>query len=157
MRRRGELQLGMRTVAYEWRGRDVIAIDGVAHAVDLRQGQGGAFSCLVDNKAIQVHVDDLSVDGERLAHRFVTSADAVCGRAATDAEIRAPMPGRVVAVLVRERDSVLQGAGLVVVEAMKMENELVAPCAGTVAEIAVAAGAAVEAGALLVRIVAAAS
>lgn len=64
--------------------------------------------------------------------------------------VTAPMAGKVVRVLVKAGDAVQARQGLVVVEAMKMENELRSPKAGTVAEIRVAAGASVEAGAVLV-------
>jgi pyruvate carboxylase subunit B len=66
--------------------------------------------------------------------------------------VRAPMPGLVVRVEVQVGDRVTAGAGLVVVEAMKMENELRAPAAGDVAAIHVTAGAAVEKGAPLVTL-----
>jgi biotin carboxyl carrier protein len=68
------------------------------------------------------------------------------------ASVRSPMPGRVVRVLVAEGDAVSAGAGIVVIEAMKMENELVAERAGTVKRVAVLAGAAVERDELLVEI-----
>jgi len=64
--------------------------------------------------------------------------------------VLAPMPGRVVRVLVKAGDDVALRQGLIVVEAMKMENELGSPKAGRVKEIAVAEGASVEAGRLLV-------
>jgi biotin carboxyl carrier protein len=64
--------------------------------------------------------------------------------------ILAPMAGRVVKVLVKPGDIVEARQGLVVVEAMKMENELRAPGAGTVAEVKVAEGASVEANAVLI-------
>jgi biotin carboxyl carrier protein len=62
------------------------------------------------------------------------------------------MPGRVLRVLVRPGDAVEARQGLVVIEAMKMENELTTTRAGRVREVTVAAGAAVEAGRLLVVI-----
>ncbi len=62
------------------------------------------------------------------------------------------MPGKVVALLVAEGDVVEAGQGVIVVEAMKMENELKAAAAGTVASIEVAVGAAVQGGAALVVI-----
>jgi biotin carboxyl carrier protein len=62
------------------------------------------------------------------------------------------MPGRVVRVLVAAGDEVIARQGLVVVEAMKMENELTASRAGRVAEVAVVEGQSVEAGRLLVRL-----
>jgi biotin carboxyl carrier protein len=71
------------------------------------------------------------------------------GAAAGAAAISAPMPGRVVKVLVAPGDIVAARQAVVVVEAMKMENELRAPRAGTVREIRAAEGASVEAGATL--------
>jgi biotin carboxyl carrier protein len=67
-------------------------------------------------------------------------------------KIVAPMPGRVVRVLVTPGDAVKARQALVVVEAMKMENELRAPGPGTVAEVRVAEGASVEANAVLIVI-----
>ncbi len=66
--------------------------------------------------------------------------------------IVAPMPGRVVRVLVAPGDEVAARQGIVVVEAMKMENELRAPKAGRVKEVSVSAGTSVEAGRVLVII-----
>ena len=59
---------------------------------------------------------------------------------ATDSELRAPMNGKVVAVLVAEGDRVVKGQRLVVVEAMKMQHEMTARAAGTVARLAVRPG-----------------
>jgi biotin carboxyl carrier protein len=66
--------------------------------------------------------------------------------------ITAPMPGRVVRVLVAAGDEVAAGQGIIVVEAMKMENELRSPKAGTVKNVSVAPGASVDAGKVLVVI-----
>jgi biotin carboxyl carrier protein len=66
--------------------------------------------------------------------------------------VRAPMPGLVVRIEVAEGQQVDAGAGLVVVEAMKMENELRAPRPGTVQTVHVAVGQAVEKGASLVTL-----
>ena len=68
------------------------------------------------------------------------------------AEITAQMPGKVVRVLVEAGQEVEIGTGLVIVEAMKMQNEMKSPRAGAVVAIKVAAGDTVEAGALLVVI-----
>jgi acetyl/propionyl-CoA carboxylase alpha subunit len=67
-------------------------------------------------------------------------------------EIRAAMPGKVVAVKVRPGESVVRGQGLIVLEAMKMENEVPSPGAGKVIRVAVAPGETVEAGSLLVSV-----
>jgi len=68
------------------------------------------------------------------------------------AQINAPMPGKVVRVLVEAGQVVEAGEGVVVVEAMKMQNELKSPKAGTVAEVRVEPGATVNAGDVLVVI-----
>ena len=89
----------------------------------------------------------LAVNGRRTGHAADTARQA-------DGEQRivAPMPGRVVRVLVATGDEVAARQGLVVVEAMKMENELRAPKAGRVKEVNVSAGTSVEAGRVLVTI-----
>lgn len=74
------------------------------------------------------------------------------GRASAVTEVSSPMPGKVISVLVAVGDTVREGQGLVVVEAMKMENEYKAPRAGKVAWIGVQAGQTLEAGARLVRL-----
>jgi biotin carboxyl carrier protein len=60
------------------------------------------------------------------------------------------MPGKVIAVLVAEGDTVEKGQGLVIVEAMKMENEVRSPVGGEIKEVKVKPGDAVEGGAVLV-------
>ena len=71
-------------------------------------------------------------------------------RVSGPARIVAPMPGRLVRVLVSTGQDVQAGQGLVVVEAMKMENEIRAPRSGRVKDVPAREGQAVEAGALLV-------
>ena len=66
--------------------------------------------------------------------------------------VKALMPGRVVRLLVNKGDSVRKGAGLLILEAMKMENEIVSPADGTVDEVFVESGQTVESGADLVHI-----
>ncbi|HYN09150.1 MAG TPA: biotin/lipoyl-containing protein [Vicinamibacterales bacterium] len=85
-----------------------------------------------------------SVNGRRFGHG--RRGAAVKG----DQRVLAPMPGRIVRVLVRAGDAVAAGQPLVVVEAMKMENELKSPRAGRVKEVSVSEGASIEAGRLLV-------
>ncbi len=87
---------------------------------------------------------------ERTRDLRLAARGAAAGRPA--GPLKAPMPGLVVRVLVAPGDAVAAGQGLVVVEAMKMENELKAAAAGTVAKVHVQAGARVERGALLVEL-----
>ncbi len=82
-------------------------------------------------------------DGRR---RGRTAAAQVGG----DHAVTAPMPGRLVRVLVEPGDRVAAGQGLAVVEAMKMENEVAAPAHGVVSDVRAAPGDSVEAGAVLV-------
>lgn len=66
--------------------------------------------------------------------------------------VTAPMPGRVVRLLAEKGDSVRKGAGLLILEAMKMENEIQSPSDGIVEEVLVSAGQTVDSGADLMRI-----
>ena len=72
--------------------------------------------------------------------------------AAAGSKIKAPMPGRVVRVMVKVGDQVQRGAPVIIVEAMKMENEMHAPATGKVLTVHVAEGATVDAGQLLVEL-----
>ena len=88
--------------------------------------------------------------GEALHVRTRVRPDA--GGAAGDGAILAPMPGRVIAVVVAEGEAVTKGQRLVVLEAMKMEQALLAPFDGTVADLAAREGAQVTEGTVLVRV-----
>ena len=98
----------------------------------------------------ELHLGDAVVEavinGRRVAGD--SSGDAAGGAS----RLTAPMPGKVVRVLVAPGDRVEARQPLVVVEAMKMENELTAPRAGTVSEVPITEGMSVEAGRLLVAI-----
>jgi biotin carboxyl carrier protein len=74
------------------------------------------------------------------------------GARAAGSQLKAPMPGRVVKVLIKVGERVERGAPIVIVEAMKMENEMHAPASGTVLKVHVAEGATVDAGQLLVEL-----
>ena len=67
-------------------------------------------------------------------------------------KVCAPMPGNILAVNVSNGSAVKKGDVLMILEAMKMENEIMAPCDGTVPSVSVTKGAAVESGALLCTI-----
>ena len=71
-----------------------------------------------------------------------------------EAQVKAPMPGLVVAVRAKEGDQVKSGQGVLILEAMKMENELRAPWNGTIKSVKVSAGQKVEQGQLLMVIAA---
>ena len=103
--------------------------------------------------AWQVHVNGRVVPaGLRTSAQRQRGAAGGSAAGAGDGQVLAPMPGRVVKVLVTPGMAVEARQGVVVVEAMKMENELRAPRAGTVREVRVAEGASVEARTVLVVI-----
>ena len=139
-------------------------VDGRVMRVDFRRVDD-RWSMLVGEASYEVAIESRR-QGRHLVHvdgHIVPVTVRVPGRggrnavddgesATGPATIVAPMPGRVVKVLVAPGDAVIPRQGLVVVEAMKMENELRAPRAGTVAEVRVREGAPVDANVVLVVI-----
>lgn len=77
---------------------------------------------------------------------------AAAAPAAGGEKVTSPMPGTILSVNVAVGDAVKRGQVLMILEAMKMENEIMCPCDGTVASVSVTKGAAVESGTLLCTI-----
>jgi biotin carboxyl carrier protein len=136
-------------------------IDGVRHDVSVRSTDLGLSLVFDDGVSVDIattetatgdwlvqlpHVDIVAAVDRRRRERSRPDVAAAAGVQ----RVTAPMPGRVIRVLVKTGDAVEVRQGLVVVEAMKMENELVSPKAGTVKDVLVAEGVSVEAGRLLV-------
>ena len=159
-----------RTVSIERAGdaRYRVTVDGAAALVDARRSGEAGVSMLFPDEAhqgISIQFAPGQAPGELLAYLAGRSiavsvngrrtgrrgADAGAG-AHGEQTVVAPMPGRVVRVLVAPGDEVERRQPVVVVEAMKMENELRASREGTVAEIHASEGMSVDAGALLVVI-----
>ena len=84
--------------------------------------------------------------------RILADAESAVGERSGPADVRATLPGLVVSVAVAEGDEVAEGATLVTIEAMKMQNEVRAPRAGRIASVTVEPGQPVAAGAALLRI-----
>jgi biotin carboxyl carrier protein len=103
---------------------------------------------------LTVVVDGQTVDAVVLDERAARLASAAAGgrSRASQTTIQAPMPGLVVAVPVEVGQDVTRGTTLVVLSAMKMQNELTAPADATVKEILVSAGQTVDQGQALVRL-----
>ncbi|PAP78244.1 biotin/lipoyl-containing protein [Rubrivirga marina] len=122
----------------------LLVADGRPRVVTVER-DGGTTRVWVDGAPVEV---ETRTDADLLLERFGLDA----GDTAADREVRAPMPGLVLRVLVEPGAEVEAGQGLVVLEAMKMENELTAPAAGTVAAVHVTASDAVAKNELLVEI-----
>jgi biotin carboxyl carrier protein len=122
--------------------RSVVFCDGHHYDV-VTCFSDGRWHVLVDGLATSFVLED-----ERGLRRHVAGNLSQLG-----GDVKTPMPGRVVKVLVGMGDRVEKGQGVAVVEAMKMENEFKASCAGVVTEILVNPGDTVEAGKVLVKIV----
>jgi biotin carboxyl carrier protein len=150
------------------------------HHVELTRGAGGAVEASVDGRRYALSVTEpqsnvLSILADGVSHEAIVqmrqgrcsvrigpwsfevqpelpgSAGLGSARAAAGAAaIRAVMPGRVLRVPVKPGDKVTARQGVVVVEAMKMENEVTAPRDGLVKEVRVSPGATVETGQILV-------
>lgn len=143
-------------------GELVVTLDGAGVDNDVVVLDDGSLSIRIDGKVL-----DLTVEGDppdvgvvASGHRSYVKVESERLRAAAAAKraggggseklIVAPMPGRVAKILVAVGDEVKASQGVIVVEAMKMENELRAKGEGKVAEIHVKPGDAIEAGARLV-------
>jgi acetyl/propionyl-CoA carboxylase alpha subunit len=156
-----------------------IAIDGRNHRLELKRADGrwtcnlegreievdavlarpDVLSLRIGNKAYEVKCERVGSDlhlwvGSVRFAAEVRDPRSLRGRIrATDdhgpKKLTAPMPGKVVRVLAREGETVESGAGILVVEAMKMQNEIKSPKKGTIQKVLVKEGAAVNAGDVL--------
>jgi biotin carboxyl carrier protein len=153
-------------------GRFRVAIDGAEQLVDARAVRPGTWSLVIDGRSFLVDLDRRraqnagSIAGSIAAsvgasEVMLTVEDALHRRLAAAAgprvlphgeSIRAPIAGKVVKVLVAVGDAVAVGTAVIVLEAMKMENELIAERGGTVHAIHKQAGQAVDTGDLLVEL-----
>jgi biotin carboxyl carrier protein len=139
-----------------------VAIDGAEYEVDWKRIREGVVSLLLDGRSHTVQVartDDgltVDVDGQHfvlgMGSRDDDSAVAAGVGGGGGGIIKAPMPGNVVKVMVAEGDEVTVGTSIIVVEAMKMENEVRSGVDGTVKKVNVAAGDSVGTSEVMVEI-----
>jgi len=120
-----------------------LLIGGVSYMADVWDQDG---TCVVDVGAERyvIHVE------EQTRHIIRTKGGAGGGQGART--LVAPLPGRIVKIAVKPGDRIEKGATLLVIEAMKMENEFKAGASGTIAEVRVEAGQTVNGGDVLVVI-----
>ena len=141
-------------------GRYTVAVDGRRLEVDWREAGGAFASLLIEGRSHHVGLEPrpggfrVIVGSDELAVDLLETARVAAGAErrgpAGPARLLAPMPGRIVRVLAEPGQEVAAGQGLVVMEAMKMENELRSPRAGRLVEVRAREGQTVETGALLV-------
>jgi biotin carboxyl carrier protein len=144
-----------------------IAIDGTTREVDAKQVRPGTWSIVIAGRNYLVDLDKrAALQGkvaasvgasetvlavEDAAHRRLAAAVTPRGQARGE-QLRAPIAGKVVKVLVAIGDTVAPGHAVIVLEAMKMENELVSERGGAVKAVHKQAGQAVDTGDLLVEL-----
>jgi biotin carboxyl carrier protein len=142
--------------------------NGEAHPADILEVEPGCYSVILGGHSVDVRLDagrhpdpdarafraslydgayEFALQDPMKALLAASGASSASGGALTS-----PMPGKVVKVLVKEGETVAEGQTLLVMEAMKMQNELKSPSAGTVAKIHVEEGGTVETGAKLVDV-----
>lgn len=142
--------------------------DGEAQGADILEVEPGCYSVILGGHSVDVRLDaakhpDPDVRAFRAslydgAYEFALQDPmkallaAAGGASAGGGLLASPMPGKIVKVLVKEGESVAEGQTLLVMEAMKMQNELKSPSAGTVIKVHVEEGATVETGAKLVEV-----
>jgi acetyl/propionyl-CoA carboxylase alpha subunit len=132
-------------------------IDGRPVTVDARLLEPGVMSLLIDGRQYRCVLDGegVVIGGRRFEFevedpRSLQDRRGAGGGAEGPRPVKAPMPGRVVRLLVSVGDAVEEGQGVVVIEAMKMQNELKSPKAGRVVRVGAAVGDTVGSGDVLI-------
>jgi biotin carboxyl carrier protein len=151
--------VGDETFTVEINREDEIIVNGKAYAIDFVHigEKSNLYSLLIDNQSFEALVEEREGQWQVLLHGHLYTAGVADDRAQLmaarasslmpetgEVAIKAPMPGLVVAIPVEKGQGVEAGDTVVILESMKMENELKAPRAGRVERIAVKAGDSVE-------------
>lgn len=138
-------------IGERWLEADFVSVGRYVNSLRLEDGkqfslvqhrEGNSHEISLGGTTVRVEIID------PMAARRHRGEDQVSGGGV----VKALMPGRVVRILVEKGAAVTKGTGLLILEAMKMENEIQAPADGTVDELLVEAGQTVEAGAVLAHI-----
>ncbi len=138
-------------------------IDGRSYELEVQESAAGRYLVIADGLVFNCRVEGRPESGKQVDvvvgtaqysvaltdPKRLHSAAGLVGHGDDVARIVAPMPGKVVRILVAIGDQVNAGAGIVVVEAMKMQNEMKTPKAGKVTAVSAELGATVNAGDVL--------
>jgi acetyl/propionyl-CoA carboxylase alpha subunit len=136
------------------------SIDGEPKHIDVHLLEPGVLSLVIDGHSFRCLLDEgptgraILLEGKRFVYalddpRSLRSRRGAAADAGGPRSIKAPMPGRVVRILAAAGDAVDAQQGILVIEAMKMQNEMKSPKSGSVVRIAVAVGDTVQAGQVL--------
>ncbi len=141
-----------------------ILVNGEAHDVDFLNLGGSLYSIITENRSLEAVIDDdddkiaVMMDGrlfeaQALDERAMLLIQRRGGISSGSGEVHAPMPGLIAVVTVAVGQAVAQGDTVVILESMKMQNELKSPVDGVVTAIHVEAGEAVDKNSLLIEII----
>jgi biotin carboxyl carrier protein len=141
-----------------------LLVNGKLHEVDFLALTGSLYSIIRDDKSLEVIIEDRGsenyeilldgrlYEGQVLDERAMLLVNRKGGLKLDTGDMQSPMPGLIVLVSVQVGDEVQEGQTLVILESMKMQNELRAPRSGVVKEILINSGQTVEKGALLLTV-----
>jgi biotin carboxyl carrier protein len=140
-----------------------VMVDGVRVEVDFLELEENLHSMIQDTRSVEIAIEEhggkyeVQMDGRLyeatvLDQRALLMAQRKGGIGAGSGEVHAPMPGLIVDILVKTGDAVEQGQTVIILESMKMQNELKAPRAGKIGTVAVQPRQTVDKGTLLLNI-----
>lgn len=129
----------------------VVTLNGKDYEVEVGQGSAEVLSVSAAGTASPAHTP-APVRAAAPAAAPAPAPVAAPAAPAAGKAVNAPMPGTVLKMLIKQGDKVTNGQVLLVLEAMKMENEIFAPCDGTVTSVAVKEGSSVNSGDAMVTI-----
>ncbi len=149
-----------------------VIVDGVEYEVDVEELGAGRFKVAFEDKEYTVEAKGIGLDVGVLSTPTTAAApstteasvpvsapsgvlgggSSVLGSGGGEGVVTAPMPGKILRILVKEGEEVKTGQGLITLEAMKMENEIPAPKNGTIKKILVKEGDTVNTGDPLIEI-----
>jgi len=118
-------------------------INGTEYKTSVKELENGMTEVTVNGKAYQVEMEKKAAPVKAAAPKAAPAAAPAAKAAAAPAggfQVKSPLPGSVIKVVVSEGQAVKKGDTLLTLESMKMENVVAAECDGTVKQIAVSAG-----------------
>ena len=136
-------------------GKGHVAVNKGQKATKGNYANGATVTVNGKDYAVKIEGDKATVNGKTYDVSIVEGMKEVAASSASNGagtEVKSPLPGAILKVIAREGDMVEEGDVLFLMEAMKMETEIKAPCAGKVGSIRVDVGATVTAGQLLVTL-----